>query len=435
MTGGCSVSAAVDRGAKSIQPPFPSVPFAPKTSPMSFTFIHAADLHIDSPLESLGAKDPAVAARFARAGRAAVEALVRETIESEAKFLIIAGDVFDGDWKDVSTGLFFVRQLGELFRAKIPVYIIKGNHDADSQMSRALRYPENVHTFSARGESRLIEPLRVALHGRSYAQRAAPDDFVASYPARREGFLNIGVLHTGLDGRPGHDPYAPCTVADLRRFGYDYWALGHIHAAEIVDRDPFVVYSGNVQGRSPRETGPKGFVRVTVDDGRIAAVEPVAIDAARWAHESVDVSAAVDEPEALALIAEALQRAHLQADGRPLAARITLTGETPAHARLVAHREALEAEARARGFEIGADCWVERLRVATQPPPPRALSAEPDGLDVEALIAAAAAEPEFAAVVAELRRAVVEKLPTVLREELALGDVAALARDFLAGER
>ena len=75
---------------------------------MRFRFIHAADLHIDSPLASLGVKDPAVAARFARANRAAVEGLVRETIASQAAFLIIAGDVFDGDWKDVSTGLFFV---------------------------------------------------------------------------------------------------------------------------------------------------------------------------------------------------------------------------------------------------------------------------------------------------------------------------------------
>jgi DNA repair exonuclease SbcCD nuclease subunit len=403
---------------------------------MPFTFIHAADLHIDSPLESLGAKDPAVAARFAQAGRAAVEALIRETIDSEAKFLIIAGDVFDGDWKDVSTGLFFVRQLGELARAKIPVFIVKGNHDAESLISRSLPYPDNVHVFaSQRAETRQLEPLRVALHGRSFAQRGVPEDFVASYPARREGWLNIGVLHTGLDGRPGHDPYAPCTVADLRRFGYDYWALGHIHAAEIVARDPFIVYPGNIQGRSPRETGPKGFARVSVDDGRIVGVESVAIDAARWAHESIDVSAAVDEAEALALIAEALERVQASAGGRPLAARITLTGVSPAHARLVAHRETLEADARAKGFEIGADCWVERLRVATRPPPQRAFNAEPDGLDVEALIAAAAAEPEFAAVLADLKRSVLEKLPSALRDEFQTDDIAALARDFLAGER
>ena len=288
---------------------------------MRFTFLHAADLHIDSPLESLGAKDPAIAALFARAGRAAVEALIRETIDSEAKFLVIAGDIFDGDWKDVSTGLFFVRQVSELHRAKIPTFVVKGNHDAESVMSRALPYPDSVHVFSAaRAESRIIEELRVALHGRSFAQRGAADDFVSTYPARREGFLNIGVLHTSLDGVRGHDFYAPCTLADLTRYGYDYWALGHIHAAEIVSRDPYVVFPGNLQGRSPREIGAKGAMRVTVDDGRIVAVEPIALDAARWAHEFVDVSGVSDDDEALTRISEALV-AGKKRRGRPTARR------------------------------------------------------------------------------------------------------------------
>jgi DNA repair exonuclease SbcCD nuclease subunit len=403
---------------------------------MRFTFLHAADLHIDSPLESLGAKDSAVAALFARAGRAAVEALIRETIDSEAKFLVIAGDIFDGDWKDVSTGLFFVRQVSELHRAKIPTFVVKGNHDAESVMSRALPYPDSVHVFSAaRAESRVIEELRVALHGRSFAQRGAAEDFVATYPARREGFLNIGVLHTSLDGVRGHDFYAPCTLADLTRYGYDYWALGHIHAAEVVSRDPYVVFPGNLQGRSPREIGAKGAARVTVDDGRVVAVEPIALDAARWAHEFVDVSNVTDEGEALTRISKTLSRAKKSADGRPLAVRLTLTGVTRSHARFIAHRDSLEADARARGFEIAGDCWVERLKIATRPVAEIQLNAEPDALDVDALIAAAAADPEFATAIAELLRTMTEKLPGALRSELRFEDPASLARDFLKGER
>ncbi len=403
---------------------------------MRFTFLHAADLHIDSPLESLGAKDPDVAGLFARAGRAAVEALVAEAIASEAKFLIIAGDVFDGDWKDVSTGLFFVRQLGELHRARIPTFLVKGNHDADSVVSRSLHsYPDSVHLFAtARAETRVLDELGVALHGRGFAQRGAAEDFAQTYPARREGYLNIGVLHTGLDGARGHDPYAPCTVADLRRYGYDYWALGHIHAAEIVARDPYIVYPGNLQGRSPRETGAKGAMRVTVDDGRIEAVEPVALDAARWAHEIVDVTGAADEGEVLAALDAALERAFDGAGGRPLAVRLTLVGETPVHARLVAHRENLEAEARARGFGLAADCWVERLKIATRPPAD-AFSAEPDALDVDALIAEAAADPEFAETLEKLKKDIAEKLPAALRGEIRLEDAVERARDVLRGER
>ncbi len=287
---------------------------------MRFQFIHAADLHIDSPLDALGAKDAAIKATFAAASRKAVERLIAETIDSGAKFLIVAGDVFDGDWRDVSTGLFFVRELGKLHRAGLPTFIVRGNHDAESVISRSLPYPPSVQVFDARkGHTHLIEELRVAVHGRSFSERGAPDDFLSGYAPRREGWLNVGLLHTSLDGARGHNPYAPCTTADLARFGYDYWALGHIHAAEIVARDPWVVYPGNVQGRSPRETGPKGAVRVTVEDGRIAAVEPFALDAARWAHERVDVTGLPDEEAVLGRIADALGVA--QACGRRPTAR------------------------------------------------------------------------------------------------------------------
>jgi DNA repair exonuclease SbcCD nuclease subunit len=407
---------------------------------MRFHFIHAADLHIDSPLASLGLKDPAVAARFARAGRDAVEALVRETIEGGAKFLIVAGDIFDGDWRDVSTGHFFARQLGQLHREGVPTFLIKGNHDADSLMSRSLPYPDSARFFaSGKAETVTIDELRVALHGRSFPQRKVPDEFLSSYPARREGWLNIGLLHTGLDGsRAGHESYAPCSVEDLRRFGYDYWALGHIHAAEFVHRDPWIVYPGNLQGRSVRETGPKGAMRVTVDDGRIVSVEPVPLDGARWAHETLDVSACADEADTLTVISAALARLHAEAGGRPLAARFTLTGMTPAHARLLVARERIEADARALGFQIAGECWVERVKIATRSPArAHAAPAEPDALDIAGLLAAAAEDPEFAADVAKIMAEVAAKLPRDLQGEIAAETapaVAALARDFLSAD-
>jgi DNA repair exonuclease SbcCD nuclease subunit len=409
---------------------------------MRFHFIHAADLHIDSPLASLGLKDPAVAARFARANRDAVEALVRETIDSRAAFLIIAGDIFDGDWRDVSTGLFFTRALGELHRAGIPTLIIKGNHDADSVIARSLTYPENTFTFTSnKAETKTFDSLRVALHGRSFGARKVPVDFLASYPARREGWLNIGLLHTGLDGTRGHESYAPCTVDDLKRFGYDYWALGHIHAAEIVSRDPWIVYPGNLQGRSVRETGAKGAMRVNVDDGRIVEVEPLPLDGARWAHESLDVSACLDEADVMPLVAAAVARSHAEAGGRPLAIRITLEGTTLAHSRLLVRRETIEAEARALGFQIAGDCWVERIRIATRSPPRPVFAAhEPDALDIPGLLAAAAEDPGFVAAVAEIIATVAEKLPRDLRGQIAADDPravaarAALSRDYLAAD-
>src|SRR4051812_31848848 len=183
---------------------------------MRFTFIHAADLHIDSPLAGLRLKDDDVARRFAEAGRKAVQALVDETIASGAAFLIIAGDVFDGDWKDVTTGLFFVGALSALHRAGIPVFIVKGNHDAESLMSRDLPYPDSVKMFpSHAAKTIMLDSHRVALHGRSFPHRLT-GEFVDTYPARRDGWLNIGVLHTSLDGSRGNDGYAPCSVDDLK---------------------------------------------------------------------------------------------------------------------------------------------------------------------------------------------------------------------------
>ncbi|NVN84940.1 MAG: metallophosphoesterase [Rhodopseudomonas sp.] len=406
---------------------------------MRFSFIHAADLHIDSPLSGLGLKDKAVAERFAQAGRRAVEALIAETIANKAAFLIIAGDIFDGDWKDVTTGLFFVRAISALHRAGIPVFIVKGNHDAASVMSRELPYPETVTVFrSSKAETHTLDAHQVALHGRSFPHRLTAE-FVESYPKRRDGWLNIGVLHTSLDGTRGHEGYAPCSIEDLKRFGYDYWALGHVHAAEIVSRDPWIVYPGNLQGRSVRETGAKGAMRVTVDDGRIVEVTPLALDGARWTQLSVDVAGVVDEAEVVVLIGAALAEAQAASEGRPLAARVTLVGVTPLHNHLVARREALQDDVRASGFQLSADCWVEQLKVKTTlPPRPLAALAAADALDVDRLVAEAASDPDFAAVLAELTEAIKAKMPKDLHDEFARSDVLTTladdARALLAGD-
>lgn len=407
---------------------------------MRFSFIHAADLHIDSPLAGLGLKDKAVAERFAHAGRRAVEALVAEAIESKAAFLIIAGDVFDGDWRDVTTGLFFVRAISALHRANIPTIIVKGNHDSDSTMSRALAYPDSVQVFSSRkAETFVLDAHRVALHGRSFPNRLTGADFVEGYPARRDGWLNIGVLHTSLDGSRGHDSYAPCTVEGLQRFGYDYWALGHVHTSEILSRDPWVVYPGNLQGRSVRETGAKGAMRVTVEDGRIISVEPLVFDGARWAHETIDITGVTHEDKVTERIGAVLGELHGRSDSRPLAVRVTLSGITPLHNQLVARREILQDDARAIGFRIADDCWIEQLKIATSAPvrPPAPLS-EVDSLDVTTMLTAAVDDPEFAAALADSLKDIVAKLPPYLQKDFEdpelIRRLASDARAALAGE-
>ena len=199
-----------------------------------FRFLHAADPHLDSPLHGLQFHEGAPVELLRGATRRAFENLVQLAIDEQVDFVVIAGDVYDGDWKDYSTGLYFRGQMVRLGDEGIPVYLIAGNHDAASVITRKLGLPENVHVFSTRSaESMDVASLPVVIHGRGFPNRAVPENLVEEYPAAIPGKFNLGMLHTSLTGKPGHDTYAPCSEMDLRGKGYDYWALGHIHQPDL----------------------------------------------------------------------------------------------------------------------------------------------------------------------------------------------------------
>jgi len=408
---------------------------------MRFRFVHAADLHLDSPMRGLSARQPHLAALFGEATRKAFIALVDRTIAIEAAFLVIAGDVYDGDWKDHGTGLFFLGQLARLTRAGIPVYMIRGNHDAESLISRSLTLPENVHLFGSRkAETREIAALRVALHGRSFAEREVAENIALAYPPAKPGWLNIGILHTSLDGRPDHAPYAPCSVADLRAKGYDYWALGHVHAFETVASDPFIVFPGNLQGRQIRETGAKGAVLVEVADGHVETVSPLIVDVARWARLTVEAAGAATPEEVIARAEAAMRPLAAQAGERPLALRLTMVGETRAHRRITADRDGFAAELQAAADRVGAALFVEKVIVETREPQAGSPAPAIGLVDPVALVEEAATDPVFAAAFAAAAEEIAGKLPDELREaiaELQEGEGAAQfrreARDLALG--
>ncbi len=330
--------------------------------------VHAADLHVDSPLRGLGRYDGAPVDRIRGATRRALVALVDLCLAESADALLLAGDVFDGDWEDYSTGLFFAAQMSRLREAAIPVYSLRGNHDARSKITRRLRLPENVVELSVdAAETRVDERLGLAVHGQGFATRDVTDDLSRAYPAPIAGLFNVGLLHTSLDGRPGHDTYAPCTLAGLVDKGYDYWALGHVHAREVVHVAPYVVYPGNLQGRHAREVGPKGATLVTVASGAVQAVDHVPLDSVRWASLAVDVARARTTDDVVDAARAALVGAADEADGRLLAARVELVGETPCHAAIERAREAVEADVRASANDLLGAAWVERVVFRTAP--------------------------------------------------------------------
>ena len=336
----------------------------------SFRFLHAADIHLDSPLKGLAKHEGPAAESIRTATRAALDQLVGHAIEERVSFLIIAGDLYDGDWRDYRTGLFFVSQMGRLHGPEIPVYLLYGNHDARSQITRRLTLPGNVHVFGSRSpQSFKIGNLNVALHGQSFRQRDVTDNLALNYPKPVPGAFNIGVLHTGLGGIGGHENYAPCSPDDLINKGYDYWALGHVHRAEVLNRRPHIVFPGNLQGRHVRETGAKGASLVTVDDGEIVDLATLHCDVVRWAVLAVDLVKVTSVGEAVDRIRETVEDAVATCAGeRLLACRIVLRGRTEVHGRLLTDEEQLLAEARSIALGLGDDtAWVEKVVVATEP--------------------------------------------------------------------
>ncbi len=389
----------------------------------SFRFIHTADIHLDSPLKGLaGYEGPAIEC-IRTATRQAFDNLVSEAIDQKVDFVVIAGDLYDGDWRDYQTGLFFARQMGRLSKANIPAFVLYGNHDAESQITRRLTMTEGVKAFSSRRpETFTLKELGVALHGQSFRQRDVTDNLAATYPEPVPGVFNIGVLHTGMGGMDGHANYAPCTLDDLVTKGYDYWALGHVHHAVVLHKNPHVVFPGNLQGRHIRETGPKGARLISVEDREIVEESPLHTDVVRWAHLRVSVDGCERKVEAQDRVRKAVEQAIYEgADGRLLACRIELTGRTRIHDHLVVSSEHLLAEARAAALGFGdAVAWVERVVVATFPViDPATLAGREDALgELYRMLGDAAADPELLGQLEANVGEIARKLPADARDEI-----------------
>ena len=244
-----------------------------------FRFLHTADIHLDSPLQGLEAHKDAPVAEIKGATRRAFDNLVELAVDEGVAFVLISGDLYDGDWKDYNTGLYFAGRMGKLAKAGIKVFIVSGNHDAASNTTRALPLPDNVTIFSNKQpESKKVDDIGVIIHGQGYATKELTENLAAGYPAQESGYFNIGLLHTSLTGRENHARYAPCSQEDLLSRGYDYWALGHVHKREVVSESPPIIFPGNIQGRHIKETGSKGATLVTVEDGRITEIETRDLD-------------------------------------------------------------------------------------------------------------------------------------------------------------
>lgn len=337
---------------------------------MTFRFVHAADIHLDSPLRSLALRNSELADLIGNATRQAFVAIIDLCLAQKVDALLIAGDLYDGDQTSMKTARFLHEQLMRLDDANIRTFIIRGNHDALSRITKELILPKSVKLFGGRAEMVEINhddmPFPVCIHGLSFANAHAPDSLLPKYKQPQAGAFNIGLLHTSLAGSEGHDLYAPCSIKDLQESGFQYWALGHIHKRNIVEGACTIVMPGMPQGRDINEAGAKSVSLVTVHDDRLVDVQEHITSIAQFERLAINVSGLSDWSQLIQFIGDELQKntAHIQA--RHGVFRVNLTGQTPLAWRMRRDIDVLSAEIEVKAAAIG-QIWLEKLELTCTP--------------------------------------------------------------------
>ena len=328
---------------------------------MPFRFIHTADVHLDSPLRTLALKNPDMAELVANATRTTFTRIINLCIDEQVDALIIAGDLYDGELTSMKTAAFFVTEMQRLVDAGIKAFVLRGNHDAKSAITRHITLPEGVHLFSSRGDKIVLEERGVAIHGLSFSKPHVPESLLSKYKPAETGVINIGVLHTSLAGSAQHDPYSPCTVAELQAQGYTYWALGHIHKREVHGTDPAtIVMPGIPQGRHINESGPRSVTLVDIDDNHKVTLAERATSSVQFERVEVDLTGAADWDELGARLNQAFAAIVGELKSDQLIVRLRLLGATPIASMLRRDREELSYEVETRARSAGP-VWIEQI--------------------------------------------------------------------------
>jgi exonuclease SbcD len=356
---------------------------------MPYRFVHAADIHLDSPLRSLAFRDPELAALIGNATRRAFVAIVDLCLEEQVDALLLAGDLYDGEQTSMKTARFLAAQIRRLDEAGIRVFIIRGNHDSLSKITQELVFPDSVKVFGGRAEAIAIDRAKgdfpVAIHGVSFKQPHAPESLLPKFKAPIEGAVNIALMHTSLAGAPGHDLYAPCNPIDLEAAGFHYWALGHIHKRAASQGACAIVMPGMPQGRDINEAGPKSVTLVTIADDRSVRLEERLTSVAQFERVAVDLDGVDAWPAMVATIAGALEAASGAVISEHMVARLSLRGATPLAWQIRRDRDLLKAEADERASVIGK-VSIERIEIDCVAPRAAGDSAADPLVDLRALI-------------------------------------------------
>jgi DNA repair protein SbcD/Mre11 len=343
----------------------------------SFSFIHASDLHLDTPFSGIGRVDPTFQQKLRDASLAAFDNLIQAAISRAVDFVVLAGDIYDGAERGTRAQARFLKGIRCLDQRGIRCFFIHGNHDPVEEGWSALRpedFPSSAVLFDQCDEVRAEPILRngktlAIVHGISFRSRTENRNLSLFFPAKHgDRPFHIGLLHCNVGDQAGHGDYAPCTLDNLCSRAIDYWALGHIHKRTVLRQaDPVILYPGNLQARRFDEFGPKGATLVQVDSYGHAKLENLELDVVRFAQLSVDVDGRSSLGEILVASEERTLKAIKEADGRLLVVRLSLKGRT------VAHADVLKAQAQDELLRTFRDrlqedaLWLDAISVDTFP--------------------------------------------------------------------
>ncbi len=340
---------------------------------LPFSFIHAADLHLDSPFSSLAKENADIASVMRSASFTSFENIIELCISKNVDFFLVAGDVYDGEERSLRAQVRFRDGLKKLSDAGIESFIVHGNHDPLMSWSATLEWPDRVYIFGDHISSIKVikdkDPLAV-IQGISHHKKNETGNLSLMFNRTDRELFHIGLLHATLGSNTGHEPYAPCSIEDLKKSGMDYWALGHVHERKIVSAaDPAVVYPGNSQGRSIRETEEKGCYLVTVDDQYQISTEFISACAVKWVKDEADVSGISTEQELINFLEQRCLKLSENELSKPVIVRFELTGAGPMSKTLMntAAVDDLLEIARDAGVSCSPFVWVEKISVKTSP--------------------------------------------------------------------
>ncbi len=335
----------------------------------TLSFIHAADLHLDSPFVGLQQVNEQIAQRLRDATFEAFDNLVQAALDHEVDFILVAGDVYDSAEGGLRAQAHFRKGLTKLALRGIPSYVVHGNHDPLDRWISAIDWPDEVKVFSKEdNQSHTFykgdEPV-ARIHGISYPTKRVSETFGRKFQRTGPEPFQIGLFHCNVNGDPRHDDYAPRTLDELRECNLDYWALGHVHERKVLnDNSPFVAYPGNIQGRHIRETGPRGAMLIRTRGATVEHHEFLPLHTVRWEHNHVDIGGLTTVDGLI----EQIQNG-VESDGRSLIVRITLTGRGPLHTQLARDLQGVLGMVRESCASTAGNqfVWIERVEDRTRP--------------------------------------------------------------------